>query len=150
MTAQPPYAESTPRTTRWEHYDHGAELGVRGFGLTKAEAFEQAGLALMALVADLRNIGQFDAVPITCDAPDDERLLTQWLNALADQIATRKLLFSRFVVKIDGNRLHAQAWGEAADPERHHPAAEVKGATHTTLRVARHGEGWVAQTVVRA
>jgi len=26
----------------WEHYEHGADLGVRGFGATKAEAFEQA------------------------------------------------------------------------------------------------------------
>jgi SHS2 domain-containing protein len=25
---------------------------------------------------------------------------------------------------------------------------EVKGATFTTLRVVRHGEGWVAQTVI--
>jgi SHS2 domain-containing protein len=24
----------------------------------------------------------------------------------------------------------------------------VKGATLTTLRVARHGEGWLAQTVI--
>jgi len=32
---------------------------------------------------------------------------------------------------------------------RHHPAVEVKGATYTTLRVARETSGeWVAQTVV--
>jgi len=143
-----PYAERAPRTTRWEHYDHGADIGVRGFGGTKAEAFEQAGLALTAVVADLRAVGQFEVVSLDCEAPDDDLLLAEWLNALIYQMATRKLLFSRFAVRIDGTRLHAQAWGEAIDPERHHPAVEVKGATYTTLRVARHGEGWVAQTVV--
>jgi SHS2 domain-containing protein len=143
-----PYAERAPRTTRWEHYEHGADIGVRGFGATKAEAFEQAGLALTAVVADLRTVGQFEAIALECEAPDDELLLAEWLNALVYQMATRKLLFSRFAVKIDGTRLRAQAWGEAIDPERHHPAVEVKGATYTTLRVARHGEGWVAQTVV--
>ena len=148
MRMTEPYAERAPRTTRWEHYDHGADIGVRGFGSTKAEAFEQAALALMAVVADLRVIGQFEPVRIDCEAADDELLLAEWLNALVYQMATRKLLFSRFVVKIDGNRLHAQAWGEAIDLERHRPAVEVKGATYTTLRVARHGEGWVAQTVV--
>ena len=143
-----PYAERVPRTTRWEHYEHGADIGVRGFGMTMAEAFEQAALALSAAVADLRTIGQFEVVTLECEAPDDELLLAEWLNALVYQMATRRLLFSRFAVKIDGQRLHAQAWGEAIDPERHHPAVEVKGATYTTLRVARHGEGWVAQTVV--
>jgi SHS2 domain-containing protein len=143
-----PYAERVPRSTRWEHYDHGADIGVRGFGSTKAEAFEQAGLALMAVVADLRLIGQFEAVRIDCEAADDDLLLAEWLNALVYQMATRNLVFSRFVVKIDGTRLHAQAWGEPIDVERHRPAVEVKGATYTTLRVARHGEGWVAQTVI--
>jgi tRNA nucleotidyltransferase (CCA-adding enzyme) len=143
-----PYAERGPRTTRWEHYEHGADIGVRGFGATKAEAFEQAALALSAAIADLRVIGQFEAVRIDCEAPDDELLLAEWLNAIVYQMATRKLLFGRFAVKIDGTRLTAQAWGEAIDPERHNPAVEVKGATYTTLRVARHAEGWVAQTVV--
>ena len=143
-----PYAERTARTTRWEHYEHAADIGVRGFGATRAEAFEQAGLALMAVVADLRTIGEFERVSIDCEAPDDELLLAEWLNALVYQMATRKLLFRRFNVAIDGARLHAQAWGEPIDAARHKPAVEVKGATFTTLRVARHGEGWVAQTVL--
>ena len=143
-----PYAERAPRATRWEHYEHGADIGVRGFGGTKAEAFEQAALALTAVVADLRTIGEFERVSIDCEAPDDELLLADWLNALVYQMATRRLLFRRFNVALEGTRLHAQAWGEPIDAERHKPAVEVKGATFTTLRVARHGEGWVAQTVV--
>jgi SHS2 domain-containing protein len=148
MTPQRLDDEPAPRTTRWEHYEHGADIGVRGFGATKAEAFEQAGLALTAVVADLRLIGQFEPVRIDCEAPDDELLLAEWLNALVYQMATRRLLFSRFVVKIDGNRLRAQAWGEAIDPERHPQAAGLKRASRTTLCVARHGEGWLAQTVL--
>ena len=26
----------------WEHFDHGPDIGVRGFGATQAAAFEQA------------------------------------------------------------------------------------------------------------
>jgi SHS2 domain-containing protein len=58
------------------------------------------------------------------------------------------VLFRRFTVRIEGTRLHAQAWGERVDSERHHPAVEIKGATYTALRVAREGDEWVAQTVV--
>lgn len=32
---------------RWEHFEHGADIGVRGIGATKAEAFEQAALRHM-------------------------------------------------------------------------------------------------------
>jgi SHS2 domain-containing protein len=64
------------------------------------------------------------------------------------EMATRKILFSRFEVRIDGTRLSAQAWGERADVARHQPAAEIKGATYTALRVAHDNGSWVAQTVV--
>ena len=58
------------------------------------------------------------------------------------------MLFGRFAVHLDGSRLSAEAWGEPVDAARHSPAVEIKGATYTTLRVAREGERWVAQTVV--
>ncbi len=39
-------------TPHWEHYPHQADMGVRGFGATETEAFEQAALALTAVVTD--------------------------------------------------------------------------------------------------
>jgi tRNA nucleotidyltransferase (CCA-adding enzyme) len=123
-------------------------VGVRGFGATKAEAFEQAALAMTAVVADLATVQPQQAVAIECEGSDDELLLADWLNSLIYEMATRKMLFGRFAVRIDGARLSAQAWGERADVGRHHPAVEIKGATYTALRVARDNGGWVAQTVV--
>ena len=38
----------------WEHFPHDADVGVRGFGATAAEAFEQAALALTAVVTNAR------------------------------------------------------------------------------------------------
>lgn len=139
------------RTTapgRWEHYEHGADLGVRGFGSSLAQAFEQAALALTAAVTDLGAVHALERVELACEAPDAELLLAGWLNALVYEMATRRMLFSKFQVLIESTRLRAQAWGEAIDVGRHHPAVEVKGATFTTLRVSRHDDGWMAQTVV--
>jgi len=140
----------TPTATagRWEHYEHGADLGVRGFGPTLAQAFEQAALALTAAVTDPGAVRPLERVEIACEAPDAELLLAGWLNALVYEIATRRMLFSKFQVFLEGTLLRAGAWGEPIDVARHHPAVEVKGATFTTLRVARHDDGWVAQTVV--
>jgi len=133
---------------RWEHFEHGADIGVRGRGATRAEAFEQAALALTAVVADPAAVRPGERIELACEAPDDELLLAEWLNALVYEMSTRRMLFSRFAVALDGTRLRAEAWGEPVDAARHQPAVEVKGATYTMLRVAREGGGWVAQTVV--
>ena len=50
----------------------------------------------------------------------------------------------------------AEALGEGIDPSRHPPAIALERArvrepeVNATLPVAKHGDGWVAQTVVRA
>jgi tRNA nucleotidyltransferase (CCA-adding enzyme) len=133
---------------RWEHFPHEADMGVRGLGPTEAEAFEQAALALTAVVADPAAVVAREAVAIECEAPDHELLFAEWLNSLIFEMSTRRMLFGRFSVQLEGARLRAQAWGERLDPARHHPAVEVKGATYTALRVAHEPGGWVAQTVV--
>lgn len=132
----------------WEHFGHAADMGVRGIGGTKSEAFEQAALAMMAVVTDVAKVHARVPVELECEAPDDELLLVDWLNGVIYEIAARKMLFSHFVVQIDNFRLQGRAWGEAIDPGRHEQAIELKGATYTALRV-RHLKGcWIAQTVV--
>ena len=137
-----------PMASRWEHFPHGADVGVRGFGASKADAFVQAALAMTAVIADPATVEPREAVAVQCEAPDEELLLAAWLNSLVYEMATRKMLFSRFAVRFDGPLLSGEAWGERIDVARHHPAVEVKGATYTALRVARDPDGWVAQTVV--
>jgi SHS2 domain-containing protein len=134
---------------QWEHFDHGADIGVRGFGPTKAAAFEQAALALTAVVTDPACVMAHESVPIFCEAGDDELLLAAWLNAVVGEMAVRRMLFARFHVQIRGEWLNGTAIGEHVSVERHHPAVEVKGATYTALRVAPTANGgWMAQTVV--
>ena len=133
---------------RWEHFPHEADVGVRGFGATEAEAFEQAALALTAAITDPESVERREAVTIECEAPDRELLLAEWLNSLIYEMSRRKMLFGRFHVELDGERLRAQAWGERVNRARHRPAVEVKGATYTALQVAHDGDEWVAQTVV--
>jgi tRNA nucleotidyltransferase (CCA-adding enzyme) len=132
----------------WEHFPHEADMGVRGFGPTIGTAFEQAALAMTAVITDPAGIEPREAVNIVCEAPDHELLLAEWLNHLVYEMATRRMLFARFAVQIDASRLEGTAWGEHVEPARHHPVVEVKGATYTALRVAPVPGGWVAQTVV--
>jgi len=132
----------------WEHFPHAADIGVRGRGATLAEAFEQAALALTAVITDPAGVAAREPVEIECEAPDEELLLVDWLNALVYEMSTRKMLFGRYEVTIEERMLRGRAWGEPTDRARHAPAVEVKGATCTALRVAREDGRWLAQTVV--
>jgi tRNA nucleotidyltransferase (CCA-adding enzyme) len=139
----------TQQKTRWEHFEHRADIGVAGFGATAAQAFEQAALALTASLCEPAAVAPTERVEIHCEAPDLELLLVDWLNALIYEMATRHLLFSRFRVRLSGERLQGEAWGEPVDQTRHQPAVEVKGATYTGLKVGQGPDGaWFARCVV--
>ena len=133
---------------RWEHFPHAADVGVRGFGKTTAEAFEQAALALTAVVTTAE-VRPAVSVNVECEAPDLDLLFVEWLNAIIYEMAVRKMLFSRFAVKIDATRLEGTLWGEPVDVARHAPACEPKGATYTALKVAKdENDLWSAACVV--
>jgi SHS2 domain-containing protein len=133
----------------WEHFPHGADIGIRGFGDDAAAAFANAACAMMAAIVAPGLVRPSQPVEVRCEAPDVETLFFDWLNALVYEMATRGMLFAKFDVAIEGTRLAGVAHGEAVDPRRHEPAAEVKGATYTELRVGRGGDGrWFAQCVV--
>ena len=134
--------------TRWEHFPHDADVGVKGFGATPAEAFEHAAEALTAVMTH-SEVKPKVRVEVSCEAPDIELLFVEWLNAVIYEMAVRGMLFSRFAVRIEGMRLNGVLWGEPVDVERHAPACEPKGATYTALKVAADNNGsWSAACIV--
>ena len=133
----------------WQLFPHMADIGVQGDGATLAEAFEQAALALTAVVTDPATVRPEIPVEVACAAPDRELLLVDWLNAWIYEMATRKMLFSRFEATLEEGRLCGRGWGEPVDRARHRPAVEIKGATYTELSVRQDAEGtWHARCVV--
>jgi SHS2 domain-containing protein len=133
----------------WEHFPHGAGIGVRGCGPTAAEAFAQAGLALTAVVCAPGVVRARDAVEVVCRAPSIELLLIDWLDAIIYRMAADRRIFREFDVRIDGLGLRALARGEYIDVHRHEPAVEVKRTTLAALAVGEQPDGrWCAQCVV--
>jgi SHS2 domain-containing protein len=135
--------------SRWEHFEHRADIGVRGYGPSLAEAFAQAAMALTAIITDLSGVRPLQGVDVACTEADDELLFVDWLNRIVYEMAVGGMLFSRFEVAVEAGRLHATIYGEPLDRARHCPAVEIKGATFTELLVERRPDGiWLAQCVV--
>ncbi len=139
--------EMTPGT--WEHFQHDADIGVRGLGSSREEAFAKAAAAVAALFTDPLQVKPREVLAIHCEAPDDRILLADFLNAVIFEATAHHRVFARFEVRIENHRLEARAFGEPFDPARHEPGVDVKGATFTELEVSRSPSGgWVAQCVV--
>lgn len=136
-------------TSRWEYFEHEADIGIRGYADTLSQAFEQAALALSSVITDVDKIENRSCIEIRCEAPDYEVLFIDWLNEIIYQMATRKMLFSSYRVAIEDRQLTASLCGEPADQGKHQPAVEIKGATFTELKVMQSNDGaWMAQCVV--
>lgn len=136
-------------TASWEHFSHRADIGLRAVADTRAEVFEAIACAMTATVSDLDTIEPLLEVRIECEAPSDDLLLVDWLNALIYEMATRRLLFSDYKVELSDHRLIGLARGESVDRQKHQPAVEIKGATFTALEFGKLESGqWQAQCVI--
>jgi len=136
-------------TARWEHFEHQADIGIRGYGSTLQEAFAQAALAMSSVVTELDKIGNKECINIECDAPEYDLLFVDWLNEIIYAMATRRMLYCDFNVQIHNHHLQAKICGETANQKKHQPAVEIKGATFTELKVYKNEDDeWVAQAIV--
>lgn len=137
-----------------EQFEHGADVGVRGRGVTPGEAFAGAAAALTALWAsDPASIRPVVHETVRCEAEDLERLLVAFLDELIYLFASRRVVLAGLEVEIEAPpdgpaRLTARGAGERYDPARHESTVEPKGATLTSLKVCPNGDGWLAQCVV--
>ncbi len=133
----------------WEHFEHDADIGLRASASSREGLFEAMAEALTALITDPGKVRAEELVSIRCEAPDDALLLTDWLNALIYEMATRNMLFGDWQVTIVDRTLEAVVKGEHVERVRHEPVVEVKGATYTSLSVSRDGAGtWHGQCIV--
>jgi tRNA nucleotidyltransferase (CCA-adding enzyme) len=107
------------------------------------------GEALTAVLTNPASVRLQQQIEIHCEAPDDALLLVDWLNALIYEMATRRMVFGKWRVVLDGHKLEAIVEGEAVNRARHHPVVEVKGATYTALSVEQDVSGnWSGRCIV--
>ena len=70
-------------STGYELVDHTADIGVRAWGATPEEVYEQAAHAMFSLICDPREIGERETVEVDArGGPGRDLLLAAWLNEL--------------------------------------------------------------------
>ena len=127
----------------YELVDHTADIGVRLWGPTAEEVFEQAALALFSLVCDPLETGELETVEVTLEAEGMDLLLAAWLNELLYVYEARELVLTQFDIdELGEHALRARVSGEPFDAHRHIVCGGVKAATLHELALERRDDGW--------
>ncbi len=132
----------------WEHFAHQADIGIKATADSISKAFEDAALALTAIVTEPKKVDAVECVEIECSAEDDELLLVNWLSSIIYEMDVRKMLFSRFEVEIENLTVRAKIWGEKINQIKHSPAVEPKAVTYNQLSVKEENGKWTVQCVI--
>jgi protein archease len=135
-------------TGRFELVDHTGDLGVRVFGESLPQLFEQAAHALTMILTDPETIRIRETRKLELEAKTDEELLITWLNELVYLFDTKNLLFKTYdVLSVQDHRLEALVRGEIYVGDRHPIKTTVKAATYHQLKIENHQGLWTAQVI---
>jgi len=149
----------------WEHFPHQADIGIKATADSLSRAYEEAALALTAIITEPQKVEAIESVKIECSGENEELLLVNWLSSVIYEMDVRKMLFSKFNVKIDPApsvnsnsnirrcgveklRLSAVVWGEKINQNKHFPAVEPKAVTYNQLSVKNENGKWTVQCVI--
>ena len=136
----------------FQTFEHGADVGVIGYGQTQEQAFANGAKAMFNVMVNIQKVEPKQTVTVECNAQNIEELFVEWLNELIAQFGLQDLVFSEFSVKInkkdDSFQLDGNAKGEPLDKLKHEIKTEVKAATYSNLKIAQADGKWYAQCIV--
>ena len=123
---------------RYEQFSHTADIGVRVFGKTLKELFENAAFAMFDILADLEGIKGEITQDFELTAPNHEELLISWLDELLYNFYTKGIIFYKFeVIGLSQDVLSAKAFGRAVSENRNRLKTEIKAATYYNLKIIK-------------
>jgi SHS2 domain-containing protein len=132
--------------TRFEFFDHTADIGVRVFGTTLEELFVNAAAALYEAIG-ARKKEERRRKNITIKAESVEDLLHDWLAELLFEFSARGVIYDEFEISnFKSQIIEATACAGPADLSE--ARAEVKAVTYHQLRVEQSVDGSWTATVI--
>ena len=126
----------------FEIIEHTADVGVRCWGATIEECFEQAALGVLAINgAYVAGNGERDTIEL--DAPDLGALLVDWLSEVLYLHDARDAVVAGLgVVSVDAGKL--SGWVELRDRAEELEGTAVKAVTYHRLSVEESDGRWEA------
>ncbi len=136
-------------TDRFEFFDHTVDIGVRVYGNSLAELFENAARAMHEALGRLYKPESNLHKSVELHAESAEDLLHDWLADLLYEIEANHILYDDFQFhELTPHRVKATLRGGPIDFARSQTNEEIKAVTYHQLRVESQPDGsWRAVVI---
>jgi len=131
--------------------DHTADVGIHVFGEHEKALFENAGLAMFALMVDAGNPGKLRRRMVSVQGSDWHDLMVNWLRELLYQWTDEEnILRSIGVEELTPYHISAGINLEPFQAEHHNILNEIKAVTYHQIQVGPVGNHWEAKIIFDA
>jgi SHS2 domain-containing protein len=139
----------TPTDRGWEHFDVEADVGIRAWGRSRASAFAQAALGVLALIVDPASVSSRESREVRAQAGTPETLLAAWIDECLYVHEIEGFVARDVEVgECSDTVVHGRLLGEPIEPSRHRLGTVVKGATLHGIGVTMEGERHEVRIIV--
>jgi tRNA nucleotidyltransferase (CCA-adding enzyme) len=126
-----------------DQFEVQADVGIRAWGPTRADAFAQAALGVLALACDPESVTPRESREVRAQADAPETLLVAWIDECVYVHEVEGFVVQRVEVTACSDTVaHGRLHGEPLDASRHRLGTIVKAATHhgaaVEVREGRH------------
>ncbi len=133
--------------------EHTADAYIEAYGDNLEESFENAAAAMTEVMTDLGKVDARHEESFVVNASDEYALLYSWLEELLLEFELKGKLYSRFDVSgieetSGGFILHARAWGEDFDSEKHTSKVGVKSVTYHRMEIVKEPEAVIVRFIL--
>jgi len=133
---------------KYEFINHTADIGIKIWGESLKELFENAAYALFDIIAELNKVKAKNFIEVKIEGEKIDELLADWLRDLLYKFNGEGYLLKKFKVEeVSEKGLKAEVGGEKLDLARHSLKREVKAVTYHGLTVKRRDKRWEAQVI---
>lgn len=134
-------------SVRYEVLDHTADTGIRAYGVTSRELFENSAWGMFDLMFDLKELSPARDLPVIAAGDTHEELLFNWLSELLYQSETLGLALCYFTVdRLEEGGVQGSAGGVPVTMVglRGPP---IKAVTYHDLAVVENPDTWWARVI---
>ena len=123
-------------------------MGIRAYGSSLAEVFENCALGMMSLMLDIGAVRPQGRVELSASGVDRESLLVSWLSEILYRVEAEGYAFGAFEVReVSGLTAEGTGLGEPLDAARHALELEIKAPTYHMLELEESNGRWTAQVI---
>ena len=133
---------------KYKFFDHTADVAFEAYGKTLNEVFENAALAVFETMVDLKTVDSKHKKVIRLEAENEERLFLDFLEELVFLKDFKYMVFNKFEVNINNNRLDAVIYGEKINPSKHDLRVDVKAVTMHKFKLEKIKAGYKAFVIL--